>query len=167
MASNLINKSDYYISSNCNLLYLKDNNSDLSKRYFEFIQSSNDTELQFRYAMIYYVNDIDHNKAFELFRINSRLLHLNSIFMLSICYLYGKGVQQNTDKGLGNMIYLANIDYIDAQIFIGKCCMTGYFVSKNQYDAIYWWKMAADQGNLEALTLIEENGLWDYHLVKY
>ena len=164
MDLSILNKIDFneyyeYYNHKTSIQFLQKYNND---KLYQNLIKSNDFNLQYKIAMCYYVNNIGCDRAFELFEISAKLHYLKSIYMLALCYLYGKGVDENTIKGISYMKYAAELNFIQAYIFIGLCCMHGVFTKKNQYDAIYWWKKAVNEGDLDALRLIEDNSLWIY-----
>ena len=67
----------------------------------------------------------------------------------------GKGVEKDFDKAIDLFETSAEKGIAVAQYMMGWCCEHGQGARENYYDAIEWYKLAADQGNGEAIEGIK------------
>jgi hypothetical protein len=67
-----------------------------------------------------------------------------AMIILGKCYLFGKGVPQNSDKAIYLYRKAANMGYWKAQYELGECYQYGYGVAKNYSIAYQWYKKVID-----------------------
>ncbi|MCL2086738.1 MAG: sel1 repeat family protein [Oscillospiraceae bacterium] len=66
--------------------------------------------------------------------------------MLSVCYLYGRGVPEDPAKAIDFCTRAANQGYALAQYHLGLYCSKGIGVTRNPKEALKWFEKAAEQG---------------------
>ena len=77
---------------------------------------------------------------------------------LGYCYLYGEGVQQDSEKAVEYFTMAADKGYIESQYELGVCYENGRGVKQDKSKAIEWYKAAAAQGYEKAKTALKRLG---------
>ena len=77
---------------------------------------------------------------------------------LGYCYLYGKGVQYDSEKAVEYFTMAADKGYKESQYELGVCYEKGRGVKQDKSKAIEWYKKAAAQGYEKAKTALKRLG---------
>lgn len=122
---------------------------------------------QFEDAMRYYEGKgvpRDYEKAVRLFFDSAQKDHAHAAdakFYLGKMCLEGKGVEKMKPEEIERMGEFslknaANKDHVGAQLYLGEIYSKGGVVERNVVEAYEWYKMAAAQGNEEAIKKLDE-----------
>ncbi len=75
---------------------------------------------------------------------------------LATRYFEGDGVERDTSKAAELLHTAAAGGYARAQIFLSMLYYSGYGVEKDTQQSLYWMKKAADQGDSEAIDMLQK-----------
>lgn len=96
----------------------------------------------------------DYEMAFKYFLEAANAGHSNGAFNLAVCYQNGEGTEQNFTEALKWYRFAAEHNHAKAQNHLAKIYFLGENGVKKDLDQSYYWaKLAADNGNAEALNL--------------
>ena len=71
-----------------------------------------------------------------------------SAYYVGTLYIEGTEVEQDLPLGLRYLGFAARNGCIDAQAYMGDCCMNGVGMDKDSLAAIHWYKQAAEAGHV-------------------
>ena len=91
-----------------------------------------------------------YESAFKFFAKGTNRGSLGAQTYLGICYMLGRGVEQNEAKGIELLRDAAAQGYAEAQENLGLCYQDGIGVEKDEAVAVIWFREAAAQGNPDA-----------------
>ena len=148
---------DYYDDRFCKEWKLKDE-SDFTKAV-EWLTKAAD--LGHAQAMVYLGNClyhvigyIDYKKAVSWFRKAAELGLARGENNLGVCYLNGKGVEEDKAEAFRLFRKAAAKDYAMAQFNVGRCYYFGLGVEENWPEAVKWFEKAAEQGIVGAMPYL-------------
>ena len=73
---------------------------------------------------------------------------------LGECFLFGKGVKEDQEKGLGFYSKAAELGYAEAEVQVGICYSEGWAVKKDMAEAVKWFEKAARKHDFGAFYLL-------------
>lgn len=123
-----------------------------------------ETSAQYELGMMYYEGrgvPRNYEEAVRLFCKSARNEHVDAKFYFGKMCLECKGVQKMNSEhvkseGLFELRNVAYKDHVGAQLYLGKIYSEGEVVERDVAEAYKWYKMAATQGNEEAVKKLDE-----------
>lgn len=73
---------------------------------------------------------------------------------LACCYLYGRGVGQDVQRGIDRLIDTALDGYLDAYYALGRAYLDGEVVPRNEKQAVHWLREAAKHGYKDSADIL-------------
>jgi hypothetical protein len=98
--------------------------------------------------------DINYNKAVDIFNKAAVANNAEAQNMLGVCYENGNGVKQDFGEAFKWYLKSADQGYDVAQCNIGSLYHEGIGVAQDDVEAVKWLRKAADQGNANAQNLL-------------
>ncbi|PKK74087.1 kinase-like protein [Rhizophagus irregularis] len=143
------------------LNYFNDNQIEPKALYNWLLNNQPNSDSNFLLGYLYYYGigvDASYEKAFNLFTSESN--HTLALYYVGLCYQNGHGVEKNENSAFEYFEFLAKKNIAMGQVKIGYL----YKRLKRDQDAIYWYKIAAENGNLMAMYNLANKylGLEDY-----
>tara|TARA_Y100000589_G_scaffold39062_1_gene32738 strand:- start:754 stop:1890 length:1137 start_codon:yes stop_codon:yes gene_type:complete len=95
--------------------------------------------------------------AYESYDKSSKLLFVPAIYNMAVCYDKGIGTSRNIVDAVELYIKAANKSHLQSQVRLGQL-----YKKTQPYESTYWYRLAADQGDSEALFEVAKahlNGL--------
>ncbi len=80
-----------------------------------------------------------------------------AMYMLSLCYARGKGVEANQTEALRLLMEAAEQGYAPAQFDLAKCYASGFLVIRNDAEGLKWLRKAAEQGYEPAQRILNSS----------
>lgn len=112
-----------------------------------YLTGKNDVQKDYEKARYWYQRVIDNQNG------DAKIVAHANLFM-GILYNSGKGGKQCYITAMKCFKAAAKQGYYDAHISIGKMYANGLGVDKDYDQAMYWWKLAAENKHPSAPTLI-------------
>ena len=101
-------------------------------------------------------NNKDYDQAFLLFQKAGSSGNAKALYELGNAFLYGLGTKSDWTKGKEYFQSSAQAGYDKAQRALGFLYENGFGgIAKNIEQAKYWYQLAADQGNQEAIEFLK------------
>ena len=101
-------------------------------------------------------NNKDYDQAFLLFQKAGSLGNAKALYQLGNAFLYGLGTKSDWTKGKEYLQRSAQAGYDKAQRALGFLYENGFGgIAKDIEQAKYWYQLAADQGNQEAIESLK------------
>jgi len=105
--------------------------------------------------LAFYYNKLrNYKESFEWTQKAAKQGNLSAGFSLAIKYLSGEGVKRDNNKGLDLIRKAATDNYPPAQYMLATFYKVGFLLKENRDKAIEWYKLAAKQGNQEAIDVL-------------
>ncbi|KAI9193507.1 uncharacterized protein BJ171DRAFT_571707 [Polychytrium aggregatum] len=102
----------------------------------------------------------DHKKAFEWYCKSANQGNPYGQWRVGVCYFCGYGVTQDFTKAVEWYRKSAEQDNRNGQFSLGECYKNGWGVPRDIDTAVFWWRKSADQGDRDAISQLEQLGLW-------
>jgi|GEM_PF-2841468 len=145
-------------------------------RWYKLAADNGDERAQYVLAFHYEcLEEGDHKKeAVHYYQMAAEKGHDTAQIRLANCYLEGRGIEKNCEKGVELLLKVAgkkNLNH-SAQYMLGKCYEKGTGVKRDYSEAAKWYRKAADLGwyeALHALGVLHEQGLGvpqDFHAAR-
>ena len=95
-----------------------------------------------------YLDGFSDKKAYEFY--NKALNNVDTWVQVGICYMNGKGVEQDKKEAAKWYRKAAEQGNADVQVMLGVCYANGDGVVQDKQEAVKWFRMAAEQGEARA-----------------
>ena len=105
-------------------------------------------------CLYHVIGYIDYKKAVSWFRKAAELGLARGENNLGVCYLNGKGVEEDKAEAFRLFRKAAAKDYAMAQFNVGRCYYFGLGVEENWPEAVKWFEKAAEQGIVGAMPYL-------------
>lgn len=86
----------------------------------------------------------EYQEAYRSFKRLAKRDHIQSQYQLGMLYLFGKGVEQNTDQGITWLKEAANNGSYRAANGLGQIYLSGKGVDIDEKEAIKWLELATE-----------------------
>ncbi|RGB28878.1 kinase-like domain-containing protein [Rhizophagus diaphanus] len=130
------------------LNYFNDNQIEPKALYNWLLNNQPNSDSRFLLGYLYYYGigvETSYEKAFNIFTSESD--HTLAQYYVGLCYQNGHGIEKNENLAFRYFEFLAKKNIAMGQVKIGYL----YKRIKRHQDAIYWYKIAAENGNLMAM----------------
>lgn len=107
-------------------------------------------DTQYRIGKTYYEEDKNYKKAVKWYHKAAEKGSADAQFYLGMCYINGKGVEQDYTEAMKWLCKAAEQGDAGALYKLGLCYETGQGVKQDFAEAVKWYRKAAEQGNADA-----------------
>lgn len=97
------------------------------------------------------VSDKKYKAALESFRSSADQGYSPALFEIGQLHEFGMGIKADHFKSISYYKRSSELNNVQAQILLARYYETGLFVVKNQTEAIKYYRLAANNGSLEAM----------------
>lgn len=114
---------------------------------------------QYTIGYFYYIGEAfkrNYVKAFEYFLKSAENGYPDGMLTVGWCYATGEGTILDGEKALEWFMYAAMYDVEGAAYNVGLCYLEGFGTEKDKKEAIAWLEYAAEQGDKDAIELLDE-----------